>query len=136
MHDGVLAQSGLRDSALHELYGCMHAVHFTARPIYLQICISISRASLSGLFLRCIDAASQRNTSYLVRFAYLSTHHLTFLQDSLAMNSLIVYHVHFVNDCQTHPEHAASAYNTTLRKGGRGTYAQLHGGQWLTTPIS
>ena len=32
MHDGVLAQSGLRDSALHELYGCMYAVHFTARP--------------------------------------------------------------------------------------------------------
>ena len=32
VHDGVLAQSGLRDSALHELYGCMYAVHFTMRP--------------------------------------------------------------------------------------------------------
>ena len=29
VHDGVLAQSGLRDSALHELYGC---IHFTVRP--------------------------------------------------------------------------------------------------------
>ena len=32
VHDGVLAWTGLRDSALHELYGCMYAVQFTARP--------------------------------------------------------------------------------------------------------
>ena len=32
VHDGVLAESGLRDSGLHELYGCMYAVYFTTRP--------------------------------------------------------------------------------------------------------
>ena len=36
VHDGVLAESRLRDSALHELYGCVYAVHFTTR-VNLQI---------------------------------------------------------------------------------------------------
>ena len=31
VHDGVLAQSGLRDSALHELYGYMYAARPTCK---------------------------------------------------------------------------------------------------------
>ena len=39
VHDGVLAQSGLRDSALHELYGCMYALRTLHSEANLQICM-------------------------------------------------------------------------------------------------
>ena len=41
---GVLAES---DSVLHELYGCMHAVHLTAIKANLQILYSLPQANLS-----------------------------------------------------------------------------------------